>query len=172
MKYLFLIIFVSMSSKIYSQFYDISNNDSIEIIISKNKVIQNKIKILNKKDFSIIETYKLNISFYPKRNLGKKTLKKVKNFMKDYERGTDQEKLKLKYNDIYNDTVLIPKENLTLLEKKKILPKINIVKIELYSNQNLYKDLDLYCIDILNIQKCSNTIIDLNSVKFYNIIKR
>ena len=119
MKYLFLIIFVSISSKIYSQFYDISNNDSIEIIISKNKVIQNKIKILNKKDFSIIETYKLNISFYPKRNLGKKTLKKVKNFIKDYERGTDQEKLKLKYNDIYNDTVLIPKENLTLLEKKK-----------------------------------------------------
>ena len=75
----------------YSQFYDISSNDSIKIIISKNKIIQNKIEILNKKEFSIIEVYKLDISFYPKNNLEKKILKKVNNFIKDYKRGINQE---------------------------------------------------------------------------------
>ncbi|WP_333662006.1 hypothetical protein [Chishuiella changwenlii] len=171
MKYLFLIISISISSKIYSQFYDISNKDSIEIIISKNKIIQNKIQIVNKKEFSIIEIHKLSLSFYPKKNLEKQVLKKVKNFIKDYEKGLTQEKLKLKYDDIYRDSVLISKQSLTLFDKRKILPKINVIKIELDKNENVYRDLDLYCIDVLNTQTCSNSIISLNSVKFYNLIK-
>ncbi|SHK71313.1 hypothetical protein SAMN05443634_10312 [Chishuiella changwenlii] len=169
MKYLFLIISISISSKIYSQFYDISNKDSIEIIISKNKIIQNKIQIVNKKEFSIIGMHKLSVSFYPKKNLEKQVLKKVKKFIKDYEKGLTQEKLK--YDDIYRDSVLISKQSLTLFDKRKILPKINVIKIELDKNENVYRDLDLYCIDVLNTQTCSNSIISLNSVKFYNLIK-
>ncbi|WP_188435056.1 hypothetical protein, partial [Chishuiella changwenlii] len=132
-------------------------------------IIQNKIQIVNKKEFSIIGMHKLSVSFYPKKNLEKQVLKKVKKFIKDYEKGLTQEKLK--YDDIYRDSVLISKQSLTLFDKRKILPKINVIKIELDKNENVYRDLDLYCIDVLNTQTCSNSIISLNSVKFYNLIK-